>query len=195
MKILQERILSEGKGLGSGVVKVDGFLNHMIDVALMEKIGEEFARRFADAKVDKILTVEASGIAVACIASKYFGYVPVVFAKKTTPNTMLEDFYSAEAKSFTKGSISLVRVAKKYINKDEKILIIDDFLAHGQAGLALAEIVRKGEGQVVGLGAVIEKKFQGGADRLRAAGVRVESLAVIEKVEAGKIHFSDDYKE
>lgn len=194
MKILKERILSEGIGLGSEVLKVDGFLNHRIDVALMEQIGQELARRFADVKIDKILTVEASGIAVACIAAKYFGSVPVVFAKKTAPNTMLEDFYSAKAKSFTKGSISFLRVAKKYINEGEKILIIDDFLAHGQAGLALVEIVRKGKGEVVGFGAVIEKKFQGGAEKIRAAGVRVESLAVIEKIADGQVQFSDDYR-
>lgn len=192
MDILKERILREGSGVGTGVVKVDGFLNHMIDVRLMERIGAEFARRFADAKVDKILTVEASGIAVACFTAKYFDYVPVVFAKKTAPNTMIEDAYCAEAKSFTKGSISMMRVVKKYICEGENILIIDDFLAHGQAGNALAEIVRMGGAAVVGLGAVIEKKFQGGGDKMRAEGIRVESLAVIEKIEDGKIYFSDN---
>ena len=192
MDILKERILREGSGVGTEVVKVDGFLNHMIDVRLMERIGAEFAQRFADAKVDKILTVEASGIAVACFAAKYFNYIPVVFAKKMAPNTMIEAAYCAEAKSFTKGSISLMRVAKKYICEGENILIIDDFLAHGEAGAALAEIVRMGGATVVGLGAVIEKKFQGGGNKLRSIGVRVESLAVIERIEDGKICFSDN---
>ncbi len=192
MDILKERILCDGSGIGTDVVKVDGFLNHMIDVRLMDLIGKEFASRFADVKVDKILTVEASGIAVACFAAKYFNCVPVVFAKKTAPNTMIEDAYCAEAKSFTKGSISMVRVAKKYICEGENILIIDDFLAHGQAGSALAQIVRMGGAEVAGFGAVIEKKFQGGGDKMREDGIRVESLAIIEKIEDGKIYFSNN---
>lgn len=141
--------------------------------------------------MDKILTVEASGIAVACMTSIHFGYAPVVFAKKATPSTMVEGFYEAEARSFTKGTVSKFKVSKRFINEGDKVLVIDDFLAHGEASLALANIVRQAGGTVVGIGAVIEKGFQGGSCKLRDAGFRVESLAVIEEIDDGKITFSE----
>lgn len=189
MKQLQEKIRSEGQAIGTEVVKVDSFLNHQLDVAFLNEVGKEFARRFSDVKIDKILTVEASGIAIACMAAPYFSYPPVVFAKKTAPNTMTEEFYGTEAKSFTKGTVSVIRVAKKYLNKDEQVLILDDFLAHGEASLAMAELVKQAGAHVVGIGAVIEKGFQGGGQKLKDAGFRVESLAVIDKIEDGKIIF------
>ena len=189
MEALKEKIVIEGKVIGMGIVKVDKFLNHQIDVEFMERIGREFRTRFADVEVDKILTVEASGIAVACMTAQHFGYPPVVFAKKTIPSTMTDEFYGAEAASFTKGSVSILRIAKEYLCEGERVLILDDFLAHGQASLALAELVKQAGGQVAGIGAVIEKAFQGGGQRLRDQGYRLESLAVIKKIQDGTIIF------
>ena len=168
---------------------MDGFLNHQLDVRFLEEIGKEFRKRFEGVQVDKILTVEASGIAIACVAAPHFNYAPVVFAKKAAPSTMNEGFYEAEARSFTKGTVSKLKVAEKFINKGENVLILDDFLASGEAAVALAQIVEAAGAQVAGIGAVIEKGFQGGSDRLREMGYRVESLAVIEKIEDGVITF------
>ncbi|QHI71916.1 xanthine phosphoribosyltransferase [Aminipila terrae] len=190
MESLKQKILAEGQVLGEDIVKVDGFLNHQIDVKFMEEIGKEFRARFNDVKVDRILTVESSGIAIACEASRYFDYVPVVFAKKVAPNTMAEGCYSAEARSFTKGTVSNLRVAKRFLQPGDKVLIVDDFLAFGEASVALAKMVRKAGAEVVGVGAVIEKEFQGGGAKLREIGCRVESLVVIEKFEKGKIVFA-----
>lgn len=189
MKALKEKILKEGVAIGTEIVKVDHFLNHRLDVEFLEEVGKEFKKRFADCEINKILTVEASGIAVACLAALYFDYSPVVFAKKAAPSTMTEGFYVAEAKSFTKGTVSLLRVSERFIEEGDKVLIIDDFLAHGQASLALADIVKQAGAEVVGVGAVVEKGFQGGSDRLRAQGYRVESLAVIDKIIDGRIIF------
>ncbi|MBR0457003.1 MAG: xanthine phosphoribosyltransferase [Firmicutes bacterium] len=189
MESLKEKILTEGEAIGTEIVKVDGFLNHQIDVKFLEEIGEEFKRRFDDIEVDKILTVEASGIAIACMAAPLFGYPPVVFAKKAAPSTMNEGFYEAEAKSFTKGTISKLKVAKKFLKEGDKVLIIDDFMASGEAAAALAQIATEAGAEVVGVGAVIEKGFQGGSERLRSMGYRVESLAVIEKIEDGVLTF------
>lgn len=189
MKELKEKILNEGVAIGSEIVKVDQFLNHKLDVKFLEQVGREFKARFQDCAVDKILTVEASGIAVACLAAPYFEYAPVVFAKKAAPNTMTEGFYGADAKSFTKGTVSTFRVSEKMIEKGDHILIIDDFMAHGEASMALCDIVEQAGATVVGIGAVIEKGFQGGSRKLRDRGYRVESLAVIEKIESGKIFF------
>lgn len=189
MEELKKKILKEGVAIGTEVVKVDHFLNHRLDVEFLESIGREFRHRFEGCEIDKILTVEASGIAVACMTAQYFGYPPVVFAKKATPNTMTEGFYEADARSFTKGTVSKLRVSKRFLNEGENVLIIDDFLAHGEASLALAKIVGQAGGTVVGIGAVIEKGFQGGSRKLRDHGYRVESLAVIEKINDGKITF------
>lgn len=189
MKALEEKILTEGQAVGTEAVKVDGFLNHQIDVQFMSELGKAFKERFADVSVDKILTVEASGIAIACMTAPCFGYPPVVFAKKTKPNTMTDEFYGAEAKSFTKGTVSIIRVSKKYLNAGDHVLILDDFLAHGEAALAMTELVKQAGANVAGIGAVIEKGFQGGGQRLREAGYRLESLAIIKKIEDGKITF------
>ncbi|MCQ2547005.1 MAG: xanthine phosphoribosyltransferase [Clostridia bacterium] len=189
MEALKKKIVEEGSVIGTEIVKVDTFLNHQIDAEFLDKIGEEFRNRFAGVEVDKILTVEASGIAIACAAAKYFDYPPVVFAKKAAPSTMNEGFYEAEARSFTKGTVSKLKVDSKFICPGEKILILDDFLASGEASVALAQIVEMGGAEVAGIGAVIEKGYQGGSDRLREKGYRVESLAVVRKIEDGKVTF------
>lgn len=191
MEELKEKILCEGVAIGTEIVKVDNFLNHRLDVAFLERIGREFKKRFEGLDVNKILTVEASGIAVACFTAPYFGYAPVVFAKKAQPSTMTEGFYEAEARSFTKGTVSKFRVSERFLDKDDRVLIIDDFLAHGEASLALADIVKQAGAHVVGIGAVIEKGFQGGSEKLRAHGYIVESLAAIRKIENGEIFFCD----
>ena len=190
MEKLKEKIRREGRTIGTEILKVDGFLNHRMDVKFLEEVGEEFGRRFAGEKVDKILTVEASGIAIACLAAPYFGYPPVVFAKKATPNTMDEGFFEAEARSFTKGTVSKIKVSGEYLNEGENVLILDDFLASGEASVAMASLVEQAGGRVVGVGAVIEKGHQGGSDRLREKGYRVESLALIDTIkEDGTIVF------
>lgn len=189
MKALKDKIIADGLAIGTEILKVDSFLNHQIDVALLDEIGKEIKRRFEAKEVTKILTVEASGIAIACMAAKHFGNVPVVFAKKTASNTMNDEFYGSAVKSFTKGTTSIVRVSKKYISKGDKILIIDDFLAHGEAAMGLADLVEQAGAELVGIAAVIEKRFQGGSARLKERGYWVESLAIIESIKDGKISF------
>ena len=192
MQALKDKILSEGQVIGDDILKVDGFLNHQIDTKFLEEIGCEFKKRFEGCTVDKILTVEASGIAVACETAKKFGSVPVVFAKKAKPNTIVEGCYSAEARSFTKGTIANLRVVKRFVSEGEKLLILDDFLASGEAAVALIRIAEKAGAEVVGFGAVIDKTFQGGRKRIEDMGVRVEALASIERFESGKPIFTND---
>jgi xanthine phosphoribosyltransferase len=193
MEILKKRILKDGVAIGTEVLKVDSFLNHQVDVTLFELIGAEFRTRFDDVadRVDKILTIEASGIAVAAFTAKYFGSVPVVFAKKEQPSTMAEEYYFSEIMSFTKRRMSSIRVDKKFLSADDRCLIIDDFLAHGQAALGLVRIAEQAGAEILGAGIVIEKEFQEGGARLREKGVRVESLAVVRKIENGVILFKD----
>jgi len=191
MDILKEKIIADGVAVGTEVIKVDSFLNHQIDVALLDHIGSEFRKRFRGCEVTKILTVEASGIAVAVLAARHFGDVPVLFAKKAAPSTMTEEFYGAEVRSFTKGVTSVIRVAKQYLSPEDKVLVIDDFLAHGEAALGMAGLVAQAGAELTGIGAVIEKSFQGGAGRLRAKGYRVESLAVIKAIRDGQIIFEE----
>lgn len=182
MKLLIDRIKQDGEGRNGHIIKVDSFVNHQMDMKLMNEIGKEFAKRFKGKQIDKILTIEASGIGIAVIASVHMDYVPVVFAKKSTPNTMTDRYYGAKVVSFTKGTTSVAKVSKKYLSKGEKILIIDDFMAHGEASRGLVDLVNQAGGEVVGIGSVIEKAFQGGGDRLRALGYQVESLAIVEKI-------------
>ena len=189
MDSLKEKILSEGKAIGTEIVKVDNFLNHQIDVLFLEELGKAFHERFKDISPDKILTVEASGIAMACETAKNFGGIPVVFAKKAAPNTLVEGYYCAPAKSFTKGIVSTLLASKTFLNEGDRILIIDDFMASGQAALALCELCRQSGAEVLGIGIAIEKAFQGGSERLREKGIRVESLAVIKKIQDGIIEF------
>ena len=190
MKVLKERIIRDGVAIGTEILKVDSFLNHQMDVELLNEVGREFARRFEGKEVTKILTIEASGIAVACLAAQHFNNVPVVFAKKASPNTMTEEFYGAEVKSFTKGTVSVARISKKYLSEGDKVLILDDFLAHGEAAFGMISLVQQAGATVVGIGAVIEKGFQGGGQRLREAGYQVESLAIVSSIENGHITFA-----
>jgi xanthine phosphoribosyltransferase len=189
MQMLIDRIKKDGQAIGKEIIKVDSFLNHQIDVNLVSEIGREFASKFKGQGVNKILTIEASGIAIACAVAMHMGNLPVIFAKKTTPNTMSEGFYSAETMSFTKGTVSWVIVSKKYLSRGDRVLIIDDFLAHGEAAMGLASLVEKAGATVVGIGAAIEKAFQGGSAKLDKKGYRVESLAVITSIEDGHIYF------
>lgn len=189
MESLKKKILEEGQAIGSDIVKVDYFLNHQVDVGFLMEIGREFAARVEGEKIDKILTVEASGIAIAVAVSQAMGNIPAVFAKKTNPSTMVGECFTAEARSFTKGTVSTLKVSKEFLHPGERIYIVDDFLARGQAALALADIVEAAGGEVVAMGAVIEKQYQGGADLLRNRGIRVESLCVVEKIEDGVITF------
>ncbi len=190
MEALKERIKKEGVALGSDRISVDGFINHQIDTKFMDQIGQEFGRRFQGVKVDKILTVEASGIAIAISAARYFDFVPVVFAKKAAPSTMTGDCYTAEAFSFTKQKNNLLRVSKKYLKRGENILIIDDFLAHGEASLALCNIIEQAGAAVAGVGVVVSKDFQGGKGQLLERGYRVETLASVSYLAGGEIEFA-----
>ena len=193
MKLLKERIRKEGNVKPGNVLKVDMFLNHQIDVELMNEIGKEFKRLFGDKQITKILTIEASGIAIACIAAQYFG-VPVVFAKKAQSINLDGDSYTTKIQSFTHKKIYDVIVSKKYISSDDKVLIIDDFLANGCALLGLIDIVRSAGASVEGIGIVIEKGFQSGGAEIRKMGIDLRSLAIIESMDAetGEIVFSDE---
>ncbi|NLP48511.1 MAG: xanthine phosphoribosyltransferase [Clostridiales bacterium] len=188
MELLKKRILEDAEFVGKDVLKVDMFLNHQIDVNLLDQIGKEFYRRFADDKVSKILTIEASGIGIACMTARYFN-VPVVFAKKGQNCNIGDDVYMTEIASFTKGTSACVCVSKKYVGPGDRILIIDDFLAHGSALSGLIEIINEAAADFVGAGIVIEKGFQPGGKLLRERGVRVESLALVESIGDGKITF------
>lgn len=188
MKMLEDRILKDGIVAQGDVLKVSSFVNHQIDVPFMCKLGEEIYRLFKDSGINKILTIEASGIGIACLAAQYFG-VPVVFAKKSKTSNISNDVYTAKVPSFTHGNVSDIVVTKDFLTKDDKVLLIDDFLANGCALLGLKEVCDAAGAKVMGAGIVIEKAYQGGGDKLRAQGVRVESLAMIESMEDGKIVF------
>ena len=191
MEQLKQRILRDGMAIGNQVLKVDSFLNHQIDVSLFNEMGKEFQKRFAGESVTKILTVEASGIAVACIAAQYFGNVPVVFAKKQEASNLSGDVYASNVFSFTKNKNYTIRVDKKYLNAQDRVLIVDDFLANGNAALGLIDLVEQAGGQVVGIGIVIEKGFQSGRQLLEERGYRVESLAIVEKIADGTVTLAE----
>ena len=192
MKLLEERILKDGIVAPGGVLKVDSFLNHQIDIELYNKIGKEFKRLFADVKVDRILTIEASGIGIACIAAQYFG-VPVVFAKKAKSKNIIGDVYTSSVQSFTYGKTYDITVSVKCLREGENVLIIDDFLANGKAALGLMDIVEKAGAKVSGVGIVIEKGFQKGGAQLRAMGVNVKSLAILKSMDdEGNIEFAEN---
>lgn len=191
MQELKERIVKEGKILPGNIVKVDGFLNHRIDCTLMEHIAEEFRRHFDLDKVDLILTAEASGIALATVCAYRFGK-PMVFAKKAKSDNIEGGLYQSEICSYTyKKKVTLI-VSKEWIHPGDRVLIIDDFLAHGEAMRGLCEIVQGAGAELVGIGCAVEKGFQGGGDRLRAAGINLHSLAVIESAEPGNIVFREE---
>jgi xanthine phosphoribosyltransferase len=181
MELLKERIRKDGKVRAGNVLKVDSFLNHQMDIDLFEEIGKEFKRRFQGQEITKILTIEASGIGIACITARYF-HVPVVFAKKTQTKNIAGEVYTSKVESFTHGRVYDIIVSKDFISTDDKVLIIDDFLANGNALLGLTKLVEDAKATLVGAGIVIEKGFQQGGDMLRKNGVKVESLAIVDSM-------------
>ncbi len=192
MNFLEERIVKDGIVKEGNVLKVDSFLNHQMDIRLFEQIGAEFKRRFEGKDITKILTIEASGIGIACIAARYFD-VPVVFAKKSQSINIEGDVYVAEVESFTHKRTNQVIVSKKYLSPEDKILIIDDFLANGCALQGLISIINAAGAAVEGIGIVIEKGFQMGGHTIRNLGYHLESLAIVDSMdaEAGTINFRD----
>lgn len=190
MKLLEERIQRDGIVKEGNVLKVDSFLNHQMDIDLFNEMGKEWARLFADRPVNKILTVEASGIGIACVAAQHF-HAPVVFAKKTQSLNIDGDVYSTKIESFTHKRVYDVIVSKKFLSPEDHVLIIDDFLANGCALEGLLQIVHDAGATVEGVGIAVEKGFQKGGDMIRSKGVRVESLAIVESMDAqtGKIVF------
>ena len=188
MKELEERIRRDGIVEGGDVLKVDSFLNHQMDVGLFAAMGREWARLFAGEEVNKILTIEASGIGIACIAAQEFG-VPVVFAKKSRTKNIAGDVYKVEVPSFTHGGVSDVIVSKRFLLPTDRVLLVDDFLANGSALEGLIGLVEQAGATVVGAGIAVEKTFQPGGERIRAKGVRVESLARIKAMKKGQIEF------
>ena len=190
MEALVARILAEGRDLGGGILKVDSFINHQVDVALMKQCGQELARRFAHVHITKVLTVEISGIAPALMTALALG-VPVVYARKTKPITMPDLIYLTTAPSHTKGTTVDLMISPEYLRKGDRVLIIDDFLASGQTMLALIKLLRAAGAIVVGIGAVVEKTFEGGREALKDLGVPIESLAVITAMKDGVITFAE----
>lgn len=190
MELLKQRILKDGIVKEGNVLKVDSFLNHQMDIELFNEIGKEFKRRFEGEEINKILTVEASGIGIACIIAQYFD-VPVVFAKKSKTKNIAGDVYTSKVESFTHGRIYDVMVSKDFLSAEDKVLIIDDFLANGCALLGLEEIIKQSGAKVVGAGIVIEKGFQRGGEMIRNKGIRLESLAIIKSMNGnGDIEFA-----
>lgn len=188
MKLLEERILRDGQFLPGNVLKVDSFLNHQVDVAFVCQLGQEFERLFHNCGINKILTIEASGIGIACLTAQYFG-VPVVFAKKSKTLNIAGDVYTTSVKSYTHGTTSEIIVSRRFLSPEDRVLIIDDFLANGQALNGLIQLVEDAGATVVGAGIVIEKAFQRGGDLIRNRGVRVESLARIAAMDGDTITF------
>lgn len=188
MRLLEERIRTDGNVKPGNVLKVDSFLNHQMDVELFAAMGREWARLFAGEGVNKILTIEASGIGIACIAAQQFG-VPVVFAKKSRTKNIAGDVYHVEIPSFTHGGVSDVIVSKRFLGPDDRLLLIDDFLANGAALEGLLALAEQAGASVAGAGVAVEKAFQPGGARIRARGVRVESLARIQSMGPGHIEF------
>lgn len=190
MEILKQRILKDGKGIGTSILKVDTFLNHQIDIDLMEQLGQEFYEHFKDKNVTKVLTIEASGIAIAAFVAKAFK-VPLVFAKKVVSKNLEGEILTASVQSYTKGLIYLINVSKKFVTEEDNILIIDDFLANGSALLGLADIVNQGGANLVGAGIAIEKSFQPGRKRAEEMGIDVYSLACVASINDSDIKFKE----
>ncbi|MDO5390590.1 MAG: xanthine phosphoribosyltransferase [Eubacteriales bacterium] len=192
MKLLKDRIRKDGKIKEGNVLKVDSFLNHQMDVNLFHEIGKEFKRRFEEEEINKILTIEASGIGIACVVAEVFN-VPVVFAKKTQTKNIAGDVYTTKVESFTHSRVYDIIVAKEFLGKEDKVLIIDDFLANGKALEGLAKLIEDSGATLVGAGIVIEKGFQVGGDLIRSRGIHLESLAIVESMDekTGEIVFRD----
>ena len=192
LKLLEDRIVKDGIVKPGNVLKVDSFLNHQMDISLFNDMGKEFKRLFNDTPINKILTIEASGIGIACVAAQYFDNVPVVFAKKSQTVNIDGEVYSTKIESFTHKRVYDVILSKKYLSSKDHVLIIDDFLANGEAVKGLLDIAAQAGAHVVGVGIVIEKGFQDGGKKLREQGVRIESLAIIESLEEGKVTFVEE---
>lgn len=188
VKLLKDKIVEVGKVLSKDVLKVDAFLNHQIDPVVIKAIGEEIANRYKEAGITKILTIESSGIAPSMFAGLELG-VPVVFARKSKSVTLSENLLTSQVHSFTKNITSDISVSKDFLHEGETVLIIDDFLANGQAVLGLLEIIEQAGATTAGVGIVIEKGFQPGGKLIREKGIRVESLAIIQSLEDGKVEF------
>lgn len=191
VKLLEEKILNCGTVLPGNILKVDSFLNHQLDVNLLSELGKEFYRLFSSCNITKILTVEASGIPIACFAAQHFD-VPVVFAKKGHHKNIGNDVYTAEVFSFTKGTSYTIFVSKKYLSVEDNILIIDDFLANGQAVLGLKKIIEDAGATLQGVGIAIEKGFQNGGKEIRSQGVNLRSLAIVDSMTDDSISFRSD---
>lgn len=189
MELLKQRILKDGRVIGNDILKVDSFLNHQIDTSLLYEIGKEFYRLFKEQKINKILTIEASGIGIACAAAQFFT-VPVVFAKKGNHKNLSDNKYCTKVYSFTKAVYYDVTVDKDYLTKDDRVLIIDDFLANGNASLGLIDLVKQSGGSVEGVGIVIEKGFQEGGKIIRDMGIKLESLAIVKSIGNGKFELA-----
>lgn len=190
MELLKDKIEKDGLVISDQILSVDSFINHMVDPDLMMEIGYEFARRFSGEKITKVLTVEASGIAVGLTTAMAFK-VPLLFAKKKKPSTLDHNYYLSNIYSFTKQESVDVYVAKKYLTSSDRVIVIDDFLARGEALRGMVGLVKQAQADLVGIGVVIEKVFQGGGQALRQAGVRIESLIKINSLEGGKLHLDD----
>jgi xanthine phosphoribosyltransferase len=190
MQLLKDKILAEGKVLPGGILNVGSFLNQQVDIRLYDEIGREFKRRFEGVYVSRILTIEASGIGIACMTAHYFN-VPVVFARKFRAKNVGNDLYSVQVSSFTHGIDYTVTVPKQYITEGDSVLLVDDFLANGCAMEGLVNLVRAAGAVLVGAGVVIEKGFQNGGRRLREQNIRLESLAVIDHMDENGIRFRD----
>lgn len=188
MEKLKEKILSEGKVISDSILKVDSFLNHQVDVKLMKEIGEEFGKYFNSKNITKVVTIESSGISPATMTALYLN-VPLVFLKKQKPNTLNNDILQTTVKSFTKGETYELTVSKKYLQKDENILLIDDFLANGEAASGAIRLIEGLGANVCGIGIVIEKSFQPGRKLLESRGYDIYSLARIKQLSDGKIYF------
>lgn len=194
MQLLKDRIRKDGKVKEGNVLKVDSFLNHQMDIKLFEEIGKEFKRRFAGEEINKILTIEASGIGIACVVAQSFD-VPVVFAKKTKTKNIAGDVYTSKVESYTHGRVYDIIVSKEFLGKGDRVLLIDDFLANGKALEGLADLVKMSGAELVGAGVVIEKGFQVGGDVIRSKGIHLESLAIVDSMDEkkGTIVFRDEH--
>ncbi len=190
MKALEDKIRTEGSIEKGGILKVDSFLNHQLDVAFLNVLGEEFKRLFNSKKITKILTIEASGIAIASIVAQHFN-VPVLFAKKVDSKNLDKETYEADVYSYTKGKTYKIKVSKKFLTPDDHVLAIDDFLANGEAALGLVSIIEQSGATLEGVGIVIEKGFQKGGDALREAGINLKSLAIIDSLDDCEIKFRE----
>ncbi len=191
MELLEQRIQQDGEVYPGNILKVSNFLNHQMDIPMLMAMGQEWARLFAGKGINKILTIEASGIGIACIAALSFGNCPVVFAKKSKSLNLGKDLYTTTVESFTHKTINTIQVDRRYLGPDDKVLIIDDFLANGKALEGLMDILKQAGAQLAGIGIAVEKGFQGAGDRFRSQGLPLQSLAIVDAMDetTGKIFF------